>query len=162
MKIFLARHADAIEYTTNTVKDDNLRYLTSEGRVKEKNVAEFLREYLKDVDLIFSSPLIRAVQTAEIIASEINYNDEIILLNELKSETPLHSIIEFIKIQNELSSMILVSHEPKLSILTNSLAGKTVRNSFSKSAICCINYDRHSDNYNYEWYFDPKKMEFVN
>ena len=97
MKLFLARHADAIEYTTDTVTNDDLRFLTIKGRIKEIEVTEILKDYLTDIDMILTSPLIRTVQTAEIIASGIDYTGEIALVNELKFDAHTSSLIDLIK-----------------------------------------------------------------
>ncbi|MFZ1321107.1 MAG: histidine phosphatase family protein [Ignavibacteria bacterium] len=161
MKLFLARHADAIEYTTDTVINDDLRFLTIEGRAKENKVAGFLKDYLTDIEMILTSPLIRAVQTAEIIASNIDYTGEIVLVNELKFETPLSPLIDLIKTMTNYSSLLLVGHEPKLGNLVKVLTGISLAG-FPKSGFCYIEYNTLDDTFKYEWYFDPKKMIIIN
>ncbi|MBK8984105.1 MAG: phosphohistidine phosphatase SixA [Ignavibacteria bacterium] len=161
MKIFLARHADAIDQLTETVKSDAMRYLTGKGREKENEVAEYLKEYFKDLEMIYTSPLIRAVQTAEIIAAKAGYTGNIELVNELKSETSFAGAIELIRNSGSLSSVLFVGHEPKLGILLNSLTGKILANSFSKSGVSLTEFEPDSDTFRFEWYFEPKKMIFI-
>ncbi|HAY32962.1 MAG TPA: histidine phosphatase family protein [Ignavibacteria bacterium] len=161
MKIFFARHADAIDHLTETVKSDALRYLTETGRKKENEVADYLKEYFKDLDMIYTSPLIRAVQTAEIIAAKTGYTGNIGLVNELKSETPVSGAVELIRVSGSFSAVLFVGHEPKLGILLNALTGKTLTNSFSKSGISLTEFLPDNDTFRFEWYFDPKKMIFI-
>jgi len=160
LKLFLARHADAIQYTTDTVTNDELRFLTSGGRIKENETADFLKEYLTDISIILTSPLIRTVQTAEIIASKINYTGEISLVNELKFETPLSPLIDLIKTMSNYSSLLMVGHEPKLGNLVKALTSISLP-SFSKSGVCYIDYNTDKDIFHFGWYFDPKKMMII-
>ena len=71
MKLLLLRHAIAEEHEefTRTGKDDRLRPLTDEGRKKMKQGAKGLRQILPDVELLATSPLTRAAQTAAIVDS---------------------------------------------------------------------------------------------
>ena len=71
MKLLLLRHAIAEEQAdfARTGKDDRLRPLTEEGRKKMKQNAKGLREIVPDIDLLATSPLTRAAQTAAIVDS---------------------------------------------------------------------------------------------
>jgi len=87
MKLFLIRHAEAIEHETDTVKDDEHRFITAFGRSVTGKIAETLKEKLNDLEIIFTSPLVRAVQTAEIISAKINFDNDVLLVNQLKNES---------------------------------------------------------------------------
>ncbi len=68
VRIHLLRHAhagDAFEW----VGDDDLRPLTSKGRRQSERLGGFLEAHAVRPDVIVSSPLVRAQQTAEIVAS---------------------------------------------------------------------------------------------
>jgi phosphohistidine phosphatase len=71
MKLLIIRHAVAEERDAwaNTGKSDDERPLTTEGRGKMARNARGLREGVPSVDLVATSPLVRARQTAEIVAS---------------------------------------------------------------------------------------------
>ncbi len=65
MKLYLIRHgiaADPTEY-----EKDELRPLTEEGKRKTQKIAKRLRELELEFDLILSSPLLRAKQTAQLL-----------------------------------------------------------------------------------------------
>lgn len=160
MKIFLIRHAEAIDYETDTVKDDEHRFITPNGRNITIKVAEFLKEELNDLDIIFTSPLIRAVQTAEIFADELKFKNEVMLVNELKNEFSIAGLQKLLNKNSELKSIALVGHEPKMSVLVKSFSDKKYFNEFRKSSVCLIDFDPGSDTGKFKWYFDSKKMEF--
>ena len=79
MKIYLVRHAIAVAHGTAGIPEDD-RELTAEGIEKMKKAAAGLRLLGILPDLILSSPLPRAHQTAEI------------LLAALGAEIPLRTV----------------------------------------------------------------------
>ena len=68
MKVLLVRHAIALDRDTPGISDD-LRPLTEEGVLRFKKTARALAELVK-ADLVLTSPLLRAKQTAEILARQ--------------------------------------------------------------------------------------------
>ncbi|MEO8664730.1 MAG: histidine phosphatase family protein [Ignavibacteria bacterium] len=161
MKLFLIRHAEAIEHETDAVKDDEHRYITAFGRTITRKIAKTLREELKDLEIIFSSPLIRAVQTAEIISTRIKFKSDILLVDELTNESTTASLLQLLSKNSDMKSVALVGHEPKMGILLTSLSGKRDINDFRKSSVCLIDFDASEGRGKFEWYFDSKSMEFV-
>jgi len=162
MKIFLVRHADAIEFQTKTVHNDEYRFITPTGRKTTIKVCKELKEYLKDADKIFTSPLVRAVQTAEIFAVKLKFKKDVELVNELRNESPFSALQNMLKENPNLKSVILVGHEPKMSILVKSLSDKKNLNfEFNKSGVCLIDYNEANESGKFEWYFYPKTMEFI-
>ena len=70
MKLLLVRHAiaeDRREFEA-TGRDDALRPLTAEGREKMREAALGLRTVVPSIDVLATSPLVRAADTAGIIA----------------------------------------------------------------------------------------------
>lgn len=68
MKVLLVRHAIALDRDTPGIAD-HLRPLTEEGAAKFRKTARSLAALLTP-DLILTSPLLRAKQTAEILAAQ--------------------------------------------------------------------------------------------
>lgn len=64
--------------------------LTDEGRQQAKDVAQQIKDL--DIDLIVSSPLSRALETAQIIAKRINYPEDKILTNKMLIERDFGSL----------------------------------------------------------------------
>jgi phosphohistidine phosphatase len=160
MKIFIIRHADAIEYETDTVKNDELRFITPKGRKVTGRVANALKEEFNGLQKIFTSPLIRAVQTAEIIAAELKFKNDIELVYELRNEVPIAALQKLLNENSGLDSIALVSHEPKVSLLVKSFSDKKNFEGFCKSSVCLIEFDPESGEGKFKWYFDSKTMEF--
>src|SRR4051812_45120636 len=65
MQLLIIRHGIAED---GTGVDDALRALTEEGKLKMKEAAAGLRDLVETIDVIGASPLLRAQQTAEMIA----------------------------------------------------------------------------------------------
>ncbi|MDQ3020219.1 MAG: histidine phosphatase family protein [Bacteroidota bacterium] len=161
MKIYLIRHAEAIDYETNTVKDDEYRFITPNGRLITRKIGKVLMEELKDLDKIFTSPLIRAVQTAEIIATRLKFKNDVELANELKNESTTSSLQQLINNNSNFSSIALVGHEPKISTLVKIFSDKKDLSEFRKSSVCLIDFDIAEQAGKFIWYFDSKQMEFM-
>jgi len=162
MRIFFIRHAEAIEYETPTVTSDEYRFITPEGRKVSKEIVKHLKEKFLGLEKIFTSSLIRAVQTAEIFADELNFGGEVELVDELKNEATTSSLQQLIKDNSELNIIALVGHEPKMSLLLKIYTGLTELNfDFKKSGVCLVEFNVESGEGKLEWYFNPKTKEFV-
>ena len=74
MQVLVVRHAIAEqrEEFARTGKDDSQRPLTHDGRRKMRRGAVGLRAVVPAIDVLATSPLLRAVQTAEILAAVYN------------------------------------------------------------------------------------------
>ncbi len=71
-KLFLARHAEAennVGYIGNSMPENKKYPLTEKGRGQAKELAKEFKD--KKIDLIFSSPITRARETAETIAGKL-------------------------------------------------------------------------------------------
>jgi phosphohistidine phosphatase len=96
--------------------DDAQRALTEEGKRKMKKGAAGLREIVETIDVIAASPLVRAQQTAEIVAKE--YGKMPVL--ELGALVPGSDLTEVKSWLQELESakvVAVVGHEPHLGTL---------------------------------------------
>ena len=119
------RHSTAID--PSFASDDASRWLTVAGRRRaERIAAKFVASGVNPPAQIISSPFARAVQTAEIFARHIDYQDAI---TTWASITPNHHDLDGIifDIHNtDASSLMLSSHEPTVSRLVQQLSGAKV------------------------------------
>ncbi len=162
MKLFLIRHAEAIDYETESVRGDENRFITPKGRKLAQTVFRNLREDLADLDKIFTSPLIRAVQTAEILAVSLKYKHDVEIVNELLISSPVQKLAQLIKRNTVFSSLALVGHEPMLGMLVEHISDrKTLDFQFHKSGVCYIEYDSKKHTGEFKWYYNPKTSEFI-
>ena len=114
MHILLLRHGDALE-TSN----DALRALSPAGRDQAKLAGTILQSLSLIPDLILASPILRAVQTAKIVADTLGVNK--IQTTEYLTSGSDHR--QIFKQLNELSpkKVLLVGHEPHLSLMVSLL-----------------------------------------
>lgn len=165
MKVYLIRHTDAVSFENDVVKTDAMRYITPEGRMLANKVFYNLRDELKNIRMIYTSPLIRAVQTAEILTcaaspAEVEINIE--LRNELNIETSISKIADLLEYSAEYGEVCCVGHEPTMGRLMFYLTGQNISTTgFKKSAVCKINFDVENLKGELAWYYDPEEMNFI-
>ena len=118
MKLILFRHGLAVdrEMSMEQKLEDGLRPLTEKGREKTRKMAKHLREQMGEVQLLVSSPLVRAQQTADIIGKTLpfeRYSES----TELVPDAPPQAFANWLKVHAPHSnSVIAVGHEPQLSV----------------------------------------------
>ncbi|KHD87468.1 MAG: phosphohistidine phosphatase [Bdellovibrio sp. ArHS] len=128
MELIIIRHAIAVEREEFKKKglEDHLRPLTLKGRKKMQKVCVDLRDHVKELDLIVSSPLTRARQTAEII-SQIYFETKVVEAPELVPHSPPQAFLKWLRTQvRQQKRIAIVGHEPHLSSFASyMLTGKT-------------------------------------
>ena len=115
MNLYLVRHAEAIERSGTT--PDASRYLTTKGRLAFRKVARRVRRGRIAPDVIFTSPLLRAVQTAEILAERLKYQGDVFVANELSPGFDLRALRFLLARTGDPREVALVGHEPDLGTL---------------------------------------------
>lgn len=127
MKIYFIRHGIAME--RGTYADDGKRPLTNKGIDKTTKVAERLFDMGVSFDLILTSPLTRAYQTAEILKeADLCQTTEIFL--PLKPDGDIEEWVEWLQAKSnkqKYSSLALVGHQPDLGNWTEMLIWGTVK-----------------------------------
>jgi phosphohistidine phosphatase len=104
-------------------RDDRLRPLTPDGKKDMREAAFGLATLQTQVGLIATSPLVRAAQTAEIMASE--YKCKVVTINQLAPEEDPSEVLEWIGTQKAGTTLGVVGHEPQVSALVSyMLSGK--------------------------------------
>jgi phosphohistidine phosphatase len=116
LQVFIVRHAiaeDREDYKKRSGgKSDSLRPLTKEGRRQFKKMARAVSEIAGDVDLIVSSPLTRALDTATMLKKRFPEAQEI-TIDELKPGKSSVNLLNWLR-HVRSSRVILVGHEPSL------------------------------------------------
>lgn len=114
MNVLVIRHAiaeDQVTFKKSGLSDD-LRPLTIEGRRKMRKAAQGLKRMVVKVDLIATSPLIRAVETAHLIAKAFD-KVRVVELADLAPGGKTEGIFTFL-VQNRHQTVALVGHQPDL------------------------------------------------
>src|SRR5438094_9318370 len=114
MKLYIVRHGIAVDREDPKCPPDPERYLTEEGVEKTKQVAKGVAALGVTGDLFLTSPYVRAVQTAEIFASALDYAKQRIRRTDLllPGGGPSQLFRELVK-QKQASTGFLVGHAPE-------------------------------------------------
>jgi phosphohistidine phosphatase len=166
MELYLLRHGPAVERGTRGFEDDSSRPLTPKGRRQLRKSAAAIKKLKPGFDLILSSPLIRAKQTAEIVATVLKLKRRlkfsnalapggtaVILMRQLEREKPAPKKI------------LLVGHEPGMSHLVSLLlvGGPEMQLDFKKGGLCKLEADklRADKCATLAWLLTPKQMKLM-
>jgi phosphohistidine phosphatase len=124
MRVTLIRHAEA----GDDAPTDEVRSLTARGREDARRLGRALARRGVEFSLMVSSPLVRAVQTAEIVAAEIGYRERLPVTDLLVPDGAAAQVVSWLKSARRnlegSASIALVAHEPILSALAALLIGK--------------------------------------
>jgi phosphohistidine phosphatase len=111
--VYLIRHADAVEETL--VLPDPARHLSAAGRAQARALGERLRWHDCSPLVVWTSPLVRAVQTAELVAAGLHYEGDVQTQTGLAPGGDAHAIEKSLAALEPTASVILVGHEPGIS-----------------------------------------------
>jgi phosphohistidine phosphatase len=119
MRIFLLRHGIAAGHSAGGLRTDSERPLTAEGVEELRGACDRYALHLPTPNRIVSSPLLRARQTAEIVARAVRYTGTIEQSPALVPGARPPSILD--DLQGEaltgIESVMLVGHEPHMGSL---------------------------------------------
>lgn len=139
MNIYLIRHGDAEKASLS--KKDFDRKLTPDGEQKIKTAAEAWKNLIPDFTHIISSPLVRAIQTAEIVAAVYKFSGKIIIDKRLSLGSKTENIID-LTFEIMGNDMAFVGHEPDFSShVSNLISSSGARVDFKKGMIAKISFD---------------------
>lgn len=119
MIIHLVRHAEAVERSPDIPEEH--RFLTRRGRKRFGKVANAVKKAGINPDLILTSPLVRAVQTAEILAWKLRHKGELEVAQPLAPGFRPEGLDELLDAHPEAAEVVLVGHEPDMGLLVQSL-----------------------------------------
>lgn len=112
MRLLLFRHAEAV-WTGGDVSSDWARHLTPGGRTHALRCGESLASLGERIDVILTSPLSRAVQTAELMAR--SFDAPVQTSSTLEPESRLSRFIDRLEALAPASTVLAVGHEPLMS-----------------------------------------------
>lgn len=134
VRIYLVRHGDAVP--EEDAGSDRDRWLSPRGREAARVLGRLLREQAVAPDAILSSPLPRAVQTAELLAAGLDFLGTVTALRCL--EPAAQPRVAGGAIRSAGASVIVVSHEPAISAVGALLLGVPAFPQFRTAQCCAI------------------------
>jgi phosphohistidine phosphatase len=141
VRLLLVRHADAVAETA--ALPDEHRYLSPAGRHQVRELSALLAEAGLELGAVVTSPLVRAVQTAELLVRWLDWNGAIEASHYLApAGASLRATGEWLTRCSETlagATLAAVGHEPSMSRLAELLtsSGPTV-SSLHKAEACFI------------------------
>ena len=141
MELVFLRHGLAVD-REEWKGEDEARPLTAEGVERTKEVVRGLRALKVCPDVILSSPLLRARQTAEIAKKGLSSGAKVELADELTPSAAPDGLIARLADLTEKPVVLCVGHEPHLSTTISAMvSGKTAASfEVKKAGACCIRF----------------------
>src|SRR5579862_3425491 len=119
MMLYILRHATAEEAASSG--DDGARKLTDRSKEKMRGAAAGLRAMGLKFNLILTSPLARAAETAEIVSAAYENNPPPQVLPALATGVPATEAVAALRAFSKHEDVIIVGHEPQLSAVASIL-----------------------------------------
>jgi phosphohistidine phosphatase len=146
MKLLVVRHgaAEDKDKFARTGKSDDLRPLTPAGKREMREVARGIRKVVPEVDALATSPLVRAMQTAEILGEA--YDRKPVSVEWLRPEASYEDFARWARPHREKGVVVIVGHEPHLSGLVSWLLAASKRSllELKKAAACLLEMEEDS------------------
>lgn len=160
MNLYILRHASAGTRRENPLLDVK-RPLDREGKQQCLLVGSLLNSLNVQFDLIASSPLKRALQTASLVGTEVGYDTKIQVAEALSPSAPVASFQEFVAGLAKYDNVLIVGHNPNLPQFLGSLIASPGRANIRmrKGAIARVDYTRRPGTLN--WLVDPRILRGV-
>lgn len=143
MQLYLIRHGDAVNLGERGLIEDAERPLTEFGQVQIGRLAHSFITKGHRVNRLLTSPLVRAKETADLLAPVWTLPPEDVIVSE--SFAPGRSCKRWAKAIRKYAadSIAIVSHEPDLSIFTAWLIGSKKANiSLEKGGVARVDLDQ--------------------
>ena len=122
MRLYFLRHGLASDSAT-WQGDDFDRPLTDDGRERMAREAKAIKQLDLALDLIVTSPLARARQTAAIVADALQIHDLLVEDSRLALHFDLDQLANILQAHRKAGTLMLVGHEPSMSATIGGLIG---------------------------------------
>ena len=160
MQVLLVRHAEAVD--VRSAQTDYERWLTQGGRKTMALVGEALVKWELRYSRIYTSPLVRAVQTAEILAaSQPKFDGPFEVLSALSTEdvTTAQALAPLEDAEDD-ELIVMVTHMPKVGVLAAHLGQLATAPSFQAASACLLSVeDGPEPKRSFQWMLDPATLE---
>jgi phosphohistidine phosphatase len=155
MNLYLMRHADAGVPRENPVLDAK-RALIKDGKEQCMLMARVLSALKVQVDVIVSSPLKRAMQTAQFVGTEMGYEAKVEISKALLPDADYAAFQTMLDKYSNREGVLAVGHNPVLfqflgRMITGN-GGAAIR--MRKGSVARIDMDRHPPLL--QWLIDPR------
>jgi phosphohistidine phosphatase len=140
LSLYLVRHGIAAE-RGEAYPDDDVRPLTPDGVTKFRKAVKGLARLGVSVDVILTSPLLRARQTAQILAKGLG-DTKVVDTDALRPGGRFDRLVRTVTDSSGHTAIAIVGHEPEIGQAAGRLVGKSGPLAFNKGAVCRIDFDK--------------------
>lgn len=138
MKCYFLRHGIAVEADAWAGSDFE-RPLTRDGHARMEREAKALEELSLQFDVIVTSPLLRAKQTAEIVAVRLDLREKLVEDPRLDTGFTFERLAAILRDQSAADAILLVGHEPSMSAtIGRAIGGASIE--LKKAALAGIEF----------------------
>lgn len=160
MNVYLMRHANAGLRRDNPLLDAK-RGLIKEGKDQCMLMARVLSALKVQVDVVVSSPLKRALQTAQFVGTELGYDAKVETSVALAPGADFRAFQDLIGKYSDREGVLLVGHNPNLfqflgRMITGN-GGAAIR--LRKGSIANLDMDHHPPRL--QWLLDPRSCRWI-
>ncbi|MGA7342203.1 MAG: phosphohistidine phosphatase SixA [Terracidiphilus sp.] len=160
MILYLMRHANAGVFRGNPVLDAK-RGLVKEGKEQCVLMARVLSALKVQVEVIVSSPLKRALQTAQFVGTELGYDAKVEISPALAPQASFNDFQALMAGYAAREGVLAVGHNPNLFQFLGRLitgnGGAAIR--MRKGSIARVDMDRHPPRL--QWLIDPRSARLL-
>ena len=121
MRIFLVRHGEADAEAPEGLGDE-ARALTAKARANTAAHFASLAERIGSVSLVLTSPLVRTVQTAQLLSTTLKHEGPLRVHRCLLPDMPVGSVMSMLD-EHVGEDIVLVGHQPSMGALATHLLG---------------------------------------
>ena len=147
MRIILIRHAKAEDRSASRYPDDGLRPLNDRGRREQVIISRALRHMGFRFNVLATSPLVRARETADILALGMKWKEPIVEASILGHEFTIDGVLKWLGQYPSATCIACVGHEPDLSELAGAMISddEDIWIDFKKSGILAIDFSQNAE-----------------
>jgi phosphohistidine phosphatase len=120
MNLYILRHASAGVSRPNPLLDVK-RPLDKDGKTHCLRLAHVLNAMKLNFDLVISSPLKRAMQTAQLVATETGYEQRILVSNALLPAASFAQFQRLLRDSDAYENILVVGHNPNITAFLGQL-----------------------------------------
>jgi phosphohistidine phosphatase len=156
MIVYFLRHASAGHPGFN-LKQDEQRPIDKIGERQSRDIGHALAALKVELDLVISSPLTRARQTAELAAKEMGHKDKIVIDEAMRPEASYDQFHDLLAKHSKSQAIMVVGHNPSITeFLVRLLTGHdhSAWIEFKKGAIAKVTVEESRGILN--WMLTPK------
>ncbi len=152
MILYIMRHGEAVDAIGDLA--DEWRYLTEAGRSQADRTISGIVKHGPKPRLTLTSPLTRAVQTAEIAARKACRRNRVQASTLLLPGGDIRKLVQHINACRDHKRVLLVGHEPQLGALATTLLGRTAGDIILKKG-ACVALELNQEKATFLWYLVP-------